>query len=239
MSIFFVADVHLLVRESIVTANFLSFLKTRVTNAEALYILGDLFEIWTGDDDLNSLHYKIAIALKTLTQQGTHCYFLHGNRDFLLGKRYAAICGMELLPSEQQIIQLDKTKIVILHGDTLCTNDKIYQYFRHLARCLFLQRLFLFLPKKIRLYIVNKVCTHSSRKKINKTNQTLNVNIQEIMTIMNKTNAKIMIHGHTHSPGVHFLSKKRCRIVLGAWSSLGSAIEISSRKIKFHILSFK
>lgn len=104
-------------------------MQREAVHADALYILGDLFEAWIGDDDPEPLHHEIAAALKALHQAGVPCYFIHGNRDFLLGKRFAKQSGMILLP-EEQVVELYGRKILILHGDTLCTDDQAYQEFR-------------------------------------------------------------------------------------------------------------
>ncbi|MDU5192840.1 MAG: UDP-2,3-diacylglucosamine diphosphatase, partial [Mixta calida] len=134
----FIADLHLCQKEPAITAGFLRFLQREAQTADALYILGDLFEAWIGDDDPNPLHQQIATALRTLPLP---VWFIHGNRDFLLGQRYARASGMTLLP-EEQVLNLYGRSILIMHGDTLCTDDEGYQRFRRKVHQRFRQRIF-------------------------------------------------------------------------------------------------
>ncbi|MCR3756019.1 MAG: UDP-2,3-diacylglucosamine diphosphatase [Sodalis sp. Psp] len=239
VSTLFVADIHLRGQESAITVDFLHFLRTRAVTAKALYILGDLFEIWIGDDDPNPLHQIIAAALKALNQRGIPCYFIHGNRDFLLGKCYATVCGVTLLPA-QQVLQLYGRRIVILHGDTLCTDDANYQNFRSRVRQRWLQRLFLSLPLWLRLRIADRMRSNSMRvNNDNKTADIIDVNPQTVMAMMERTSAAVMIHGHTHRPAVHCLPGERYRAVLGAWYHRGSAIEVNSAGVTLIEFSFR
>src|SRR5699024_6877187 len=129
-----VADIHLNEAEPDIIDGFLRFLQQEATKAKALYILGDLFEFWIGDDDPNPLHQKISDALLALSEQNIRCYFIHGNRDLLLGKRYAKRSRLALLPSET-VINIGGQNILLLHGDELCTFDKGYQYYRRIVHC--------------------------------------------------------------------------------------------------------
>ncbi|SNC58586.1 UDP-2,3-diacylglucosamine diphosphatase [Sodalis endosymbiont of Henestaris halophilus] len=238
MSILFVADIHLCTQEPAITAGFLYFLRTRAIAAQALYILGDLFEVWIGDDDPNPLHHEIAVALQELSQHGIPCYFIHGNRDFLLGKDYAKACGMTLLPT-QQIMQFDQLKIVILHGDTLCTDDFDYQRFRRWAQHRWLQQLFLSMPLSMRLRIADRIRINSLRANAKKTVNIKDVNTQTVMTVMEHTGSTMMIHGHTHRPAIHLLLGEQRRAVLGAWNlQQGSVIEVARNVIKLHAFNF-
>lgn len=128
MATLFIADLHLQTEEPAITAGFLRFLQGEARKADALYILGDLFEAWIGDDDPNPLHRQIASALKALADSGVPCYFLHGNRDFLVGQRFARESAMTLLP-EEKLLDLYGRKVLIMHGDTLCTDDAGYLAF--------------------------------------------------------------------------------------------------------------
>ena len=130
---YFIADLHLAQNRPDITACFLSFLQNDAPKAQALYILGDLFEYWIGDDDKNPFVIEVANALKAVSLLDTRVYFIHGNRDFLLGKRYAKACGMQLLP-ETNLIDLYGKPVVIMHADTLCTRDIAYQAFRKKSR---------------------------------------------------------------------------------------------------------
>ncbi|MGP4123504.1 MAG: UDP-2,3-diacylglucosamine diphosphatase [Sodalis sp. (in: enterobacteria)] len=237
MSTWFVADIHLCAQEPAITAGFLHFLRTRVIAAQALYILGDLFEVWIGDDDPNPLYHEIALALQALYQRGISCYFIQGNRDFLLGQRYARACGMTLLPV-QQVMQLDGLRIVILHGDTLCTKDGDYQRFRRLVNQRWLQRLFLSQPLRFRLGIADRMRANSLRANAEKVDDIIDVNAQAVMTVLAQTGATVMIHGHTHRLAIHVLPGDRYRAVLGAWHQQGSAIEVTAQGITLHEFPF-
>lgn len=230
MSTLFIADIHLSIQKPTIIAGFLHFLRHYVINAEALYILGDLFEIWIGDDDPNPLHQEIATALKALSQRGIRCYFIHGNRDFLLGQHYAANCGMTLLPA-QQVLELAGYRVVILHGDTLCTDDIDYQYFRCCVRQYWFKKLFLLLPLPVRLNIAGMIRANNVRIDTNKKMDAIDVNMQSVMTVLTQTKAAIMIHGHTHQPALHEIASATGvyhRAVLGAWYQHGSVIEVST-----------
>lgn len=237
MSTLFVADIHLCAQEPAITAGFVHFLRTRAIAAQALYILGDLFEVWIGDDDPNPLHREIAVALQALGQRGIPCYFIHGNRDFLLGKRYAAACGVTLLLA-QQVMQLDGLRVVILHGDTLCTDDSDYQRFHRRMHQRWLQRLFLSLPLRLRLHIADRMRANSLRANAGKTADIMDVNAPAVMAVMEHTGATVMIHGHTHRPAIYLLPEDRRRAVLGAWHRQGSAIEVSARGVTLHEFPF-
>lgn len=120
MATLFIADLHLQTEEPAIVAGFLRFLAVEARQADALYILGDLFEAWIGDDDPNPLHREMAVAIKSLVDSGVPCFFIHGNRDFLIGKRFARESGMILLPQEK-VLDLYGRNVLIMHGDTLCT----------------------------------------------------------------------------------------------------------------------
>ncbi|CUX96858.1 UDP-2,3-diacylglucosamine diphosphatase [Candidatus Doolittlea endobia] len=237
MSTLFVADIHLCAREPAITAGFLHFLRARAIAAQALYILGDLFKVWVGDDDPNPLHHEIAVALQALTQRGIPCYFIHGNRDFLLGKRYAAACGITLLIAPQ-VMFLNGLRIVILHGDALCTDDNDYQRFRRWMHQRCLQRLFLSLPLWLRLRIADRMRANSLRANSGKTTGIMDVNAQAVIAAMDDTDSTVMIHGHTHQPAIHQLPGKRCRAVLGAWCHHGSIVEVSTSGVILHEFRF-
>ena len=145
MSTYIIADLHLSEDEPAITAGFLAFIEQQAIHADSLYILGDFFNYWIGDDDNTLLHQQVAQALKQLSERGIPCYFIHGNRDFLLGQRYAKQCGMTILPQETLLELYDK-RILIMHGDTLCTDDAAYQNYRKKVHTPWIQRVFLLLP---------------------------------------------------------------------------------------------
>ncbi|WP_218059170.1 UDP-2,3-diacylglucosamine diphosphatase [Gilliamella sp. wkB178] len=215
---YFIADIHLTDDEPVITAGFLSFLDTIPDNCE-LYILGDLFDYWVGDDVNSSLHKQIACALQSLSNRHIKKYFVCGNRDFLLGKQYAKACDMTLLTDINCLAKSGKS-IVFLHGDLLCTDDPHYQRFRKIMHCSWLQKLFLCLPLFIRLKIAAKLRQKSSQHNQMKSETIMDVNQQAVVEMMVKYHADTMIHGHTHKPATHaFLinAEPVKRIVLGAW----------------------
>jgi len=225
----FIADLHLQTEEPAIAAGFLRFLQGEARHADALYILGDLFEAWIGDDDPNPLHREIAIAIKALVDSGVPCFFVHGNRDFLLGKRYARDCGMTLL-AEETVLDLYGRNILIMHGDTLCTDDTGYLAFRAKVHTPWIQTLFLALPLFIRSRIAAKMRAGSKAANSSKSMTIMDVNPQAVASVMAKHEVQWLIHGHTHRPYMHDLTvndKPAHRVVLGAWHTEGSMIKVT------------
>lgn len=240
MSTLFIADLHLSEQEPAITAGFLRFLKEQAINAESLYILGDFFDYWIGDDCPSSLHQTIADALKEVTDSGVTCYFIHGNRDFLLGQHFADKCGMILLP-ETQVLELYKHKILILHGDTLCTDDAGYQNYRKKVHTRWIQKLFLALPLFIRQKIAHKMRSSSQQANQYKSESIMDVNQQAVIDTFRKYNVRWMIHGHTHRPAIHQINvdNKVChRGVLGAWHEQGSMFKVTENDIELIFFPF-
>ncbi len=229
MATLFIADLHLQTEEPAITAGFLRFLQGEARHTDALYILGDLFEAWIGDDDPNPLHREIAIAIKALVDSGVPCFFVHGNRDFLLGKRYARDCGMTLL-AEETVLDLYGRNILIMHGDTLCTDDTGYLAFRAKVHTPWIQTLFLALPLFIRSRIAAKMRAGSKAANSSKSMTIMDVNPQAVASVMAKHQVQWLIHGHTHRPYMHDLTvndKPAHRVVLGAWHTEGSMIKVT------------
>ena len=221
---YFIADLHLAQNRPDITACFLSFLENDATNAEALYILGDLFEYWIGDDDDSPFVDEIAKGINTLSRAGTQVYFIHGNRDFLLGKRFAEKAGMTLLP-EVDIIDIYGQKAVIMHGDTLCTRDLAYQKFRRKSRSWWWQSIVKSLP----LFIRRKMAEDYRRKSANatamKSQDIMDVTEDEVSKCLINNQCNLLIHGHTHRPNIHKLEvngRPAKRVVLGDWYEQGS-----------------
>jgi len=231
----FIADLHLCTEEPAITAGFLHFLRREAQQADALYILGDLFEAWIGDDDPNPLHAEVAHALRQLA---IPCYFIHGNRDFLLGKRFAKASGMTLLP-EEQVLDLYGRRVLIMHGDTLCTDDQGYLRFRAKVQQRWLQTLFLALPLFVRQRIALKMRAGSRQANSSKSQEIMDVNQQAVVAAMSRHQVQWLIHGHTHRPAVHPLliqGQAAERLVLGAWHEEGSMIKVSADEIS--LISF-
>ncbi|WP_105737640.1 UDP-2,3-diacylglucosamine diphosphatase [Cronobacter dublinensis] len=240
MATLFIADLHLCSEEPAITAGFLRFLGGAAREADALYILGDLFEAWIGDDDPEPLHRDIAAAIKALVASGVPCYFIHGNRDFLLGKRFARESGMQLLP-EEQVLTLYGRRVLIMHGDTLCTDDAGYQAFRAKVHKLWLQRLFLALPLRLRRRIAARMRAGSKASNSQKDLAIMDVNPQAVVDAMTRQRVQWLIHGHTHRPAVHSLEangKPAHRVVLGAWHSEGSMIKVTPDDVELIAFPF-
>ncbi|MEQ9859627.1 UDP-2,3-diacylglucosamine diphosphatase [Pectobacterium cacticida] len=234
MATLFIADLHLSLHEPAITAGFLRFLRHDAVHADALYILGDLFDAWIGDDDPQSLHTTISAELYALHQRGVPCYFVHGNRDFLIGKRFARQSGMTLLPTET-VLDLYGQKILILHGDTLCTDDLAYQRFRRRVHNPLIQRLFLLLPLSLRLNVAAKMRAASQRENEKKSLQIMDVNQDTVRERLQYYQVETMIHGHTHRPAIHDLDlggTSGRRAVLGAWHEEGSMIKVTPQNIE-------
>ncbi|AUY38400.1 MULTISPECIES: UDP-2,3-diacylglucosamine diphosphatase [Leclercia] len=240
MATLFIADLHLQTEEPAITAGFLRFLQGEARHADALYILGDLFEAWIGDDDPNPLHREIAIAIKALVDSGVPCFFVHGNRDFLLGKRYARDCGMTLL-AEETVLDLYGRNILIMHGDTLCTDDTGYLAFRAKVHTPWIQTLFLALPLFIRSRIAAKMRAGSKAANSSKSMTIMDVNPQAVASVMAKHQVQWLIHGHTHRPYMHDLTvndKPAHRVVLGAWHTEGSMIKVTPDGVELTAFPF-
>ncbi|MEG1211836.1 MAG: UDP-2,3-diacylglucosamine diphosphatase [Leclercia sp.] len=229
MATLFIADLHLQTEEPAITAGFLRFLQGEARHADALYILGDLFEAWIGDDDPNPLHREMAAAINALVASGVPCFFIHGNRDFLIGKRFARECGMTLL-AEETLLDLYGRKLLIMHGDTLCTDDTGYLAFRAKVHTPWIQTLFLALPLFIRSRIAAKMRAGSKAANSSKSMTIMDVNPQAVTHVMEKHQVQWLIHGHTHRPDVHNLTvngEPAHRVVLGAWHTEGSMVKVT------------
>jgi len=236
----FIADLHLCTEEPAITAGFLRFLVGEARQADALYILGDLFEAWIGDDDPNPLHREIAAAIKAVVDSGVPCFFIHGNRDFLIGKRFARESGMTLLPQEK-VLNLYGRRVLILHGDTLCTDDAGYQAFRAKVHQRWLQTLFLALPLCIRKRVAARMRADSKAANRSKSLEIMDVNKHAVIAEMEKHHVQWLIHGHTHRPDVHPLTangEPAFRVVLGAWHHEGSMVKVTPDDVELIAFPF-
>ncbi|WP_259365353.1 UDP-2,3-diacylglucosamine diphosphatase [Colwellia sp. BRX10-3] len=226
---YFIADLHLAQNRPDITACFLAFLKDEAPKAQTLYILGDLFEYWIGDDDDSPFILEISQAIKALSSIGCKIYFIHGNRDFLLGKRFAKQSGMELLP-EITLIDLYGTPVVIMHGDTLCTLDVGYQAFRKKSRSWWWQAIIKSLPLFIRRKIANNYRDQSATATAMKSQEIMDVTPIEVVRCLEQYQSQILIHGHTHRPAVHDVkanNQQAQRIVLGDWYEQGAWLKVT------------
>ena len=219
----FISDLHLNISHPKITEFFLHFIKTEARHADALYILGDLFETYIGDDEKNMLHDSVSQALVQLKKLGVTTYLLRGNRDFLMGEKFADACQARLL-QDATVIDLYGKPTLIMHGDTLCTQDKKYLAFRKKVHNARIQKMFLMLPLNLRQRIAKKArnISHLHTQKI--AAPFLDVTPSEVQIIMQKHQVHQLIHGHTHRPSVHdfWLQKQHFRrIVLSDWGNRG------------------
>ena len=232
MPIYFIADLHLSESHPQLTALFQKFIQEKAVHAQAVYILGDLFDFWIGDDENSPLVQTIKQTIRSLTDRGVACYFIHGNRDFLIGKTFARDTGMTLLP-EYAVIDLFGTPTLLCHGDTLCTDDHSYQKFRRTVHQKWLQRLFLLLPLTLRLNIATKIRKQSKQDKQHKTADIMDVNPTFTHETVQRFHTPLLIHGHTHRENIH-RNADYTRIVLGDWrDNYASILEVDAEGYRF------
>ncbi|KGJ96359.1 UDP-2,3-diacylglucosamine diphosphatase [Colwellia psychrerythraea] len=231
---YLIADLHLCENRPDISACFLRFLENDAVKAEKLYILGDLFEAWVGDDDDNPYLKTIADALTKLSQTGTKIYYIHGNRDFLLGKTYAKKSSMTLLP-EVETIDLYGRHVVIMHGDTLCTRDIDYQVFRKKSRSWWWQTAVKSLPLFVRKKMAANYRKRSAAATAIKSQDIMDVTDSEVTACLEQYQSQLLIHGHTHRPAVHEIianGKSAQRIVLGDWYEQGAWLKVTPDAIE-------
>ncbi|MDD2725270.1 MAG: UDP-2,3-diacylglucosamine diphosphatase [Methylovulum sp.] len=217
--ILFISDLHLSLDKPEITRRFLGFLQKRAPQAAALYILGDLFDAWIGDDDYTPPNGTIRKQLKQLTDSGTQVYLQPGNRDFLLGQRFCQDTGVVLL-NDYAVLDLSGTPTLLTHGDLLCTDDLPYQAFRNKSRSLDWQKNVLSKPLLIRLLAARWYRLRSFFHKRKKSQEIMDVNQDTVINIMRGHGCLRLIHGHTHRPAVHHFEidgKSAQRFVLAAW----------------------
>lgn len=223
----FISDLHLQAGQPRLAELFHNFLQTYANKADALYILGDFFEFWIGDDDKDAFNEKIKANLKQLTQQGVRVFFMHGNRDFLIGERFAAETGCQLLP-DSAVIDLYGTPTLLMHGDSLCSQDTKHQRFRRFSQHPVTKKLFLSIPLRVRKLIAHKIRNASKNNTRYLTPGQMDVWPETVVKVMQEQHVQQLIHGHTHRPGVHHFpllpQQAATRIVLGAWHDVGSAL---------------
>lgn len=198
----FISDLHLEDARPEVTGILRQFLRGPAKEAAALYILGDLFEFWIGDDALTETAQVVAAELSGLREQEVRVYFVHGNRDFLIGPEFARLCGMELLPATS-VVDLYGTPSLLLHGDTLCTDDEEYQAFRRKVRDPSFQKMFLGLPPSQRLAMASNARDASKAHTGSASMEIMDVNARTVEQAFTDHGVQRMIHGHTHRPAVH------------------------------------
>lgn len=227
MSTLFISDLHLSTERPAITGLFLDFLRTRARQAEALYILGDLFEYWIGDDVAMLPEYRPLIeGLHELTAAGVPVYVMHGNRDFLMRQGFEQQTGCRLIP-DPTVIRLYGEDVLLMHGDTLCTDDVAYLKFREMVRNPDWVKVFLEKTLAERVAIVREYREISKTAMATKKPEIMDVNPDAVDAAMQAHGALHLIHGHTHRPAQHVFDRKGQRVrrtVLGDWYDQGSVL---------------
>lgn len=235
----FISDLHLSPERPHINQVFFDFAAGTAAQAEAVYILGDLFEYWVGDDDLaDSFNASVADALAALSGKGVKLRLMQGNRDVLLGAAFARRCGAELLADPTQL-DLHGTQTLIMHGDTLCTDDVKYQRFRSCVRNPVIQRLFLFLPRALRRAQIHRMRTESEKHKHGASAEIMDVAQATVERVLREHEYPRLIHGHTHRPAqhVHTVDGHRCeRWVLNDWYQRGGYLRCDANGCKAEVL---
>ncbi len=219
MTILLISDLHLKAERPDITRAFLDFLQHTATQADALYLLGDIFEVWIGDDAQPPSLSPITQVLRALSNQGCKLYFQHGNRDFLVGHEYLSSINAQLL-ADEALIALPTSTALVMHGDQLCTDDTEYQAFKSIVRDKHWQTDFLSKTLAERISIAQGLRDTSKKRGAEKEYSIMDVNQQSVLDVLSQHNTHLLIHGHTHRPATHSLtmpSGEATRIVLGDW----------------------
>lgn len=226
MTTLFISDLHLQASKPEIGKQFLSFLDGEAAQAEALYILGDLFEYWVGDDDPDPHYAVMKRAIRDLVDAGVPVFFMHGNRDFMIGEQFAEETGVTLL-GDPDSIELHGEKVLLSHGDALCTDDKHYQQMRLMTRNPEWQAMMRAKPLEERIAIAENARQQSEEYNASIDEDIMDVNQDAVIDTLREHGVDILLHGHTHRPAVHEVNLKdrtALRIVLGDWYEQGSVV---------------
>ncbi len=226
MTKLFISDLHLQAARPDISERFFRFLETEAAEAEALYILGDLFEAWIGDDDPDEHNREVQAAMRRLTDAGVAGYFMHGNRDFLIGDAFAERTGFTLL-DDPVVHDLYGTPVLLSHGDAYCTDDVEYQAFRRQSRDPAWQRQVLSMSVEQRRALAGQAREESRAAMVDKAEDIMDVNAEAVAAALREAGVTTLVHGHTHRPAVHELDldgTPATRIVLGDWYEQGTVL---------------
>jgi UDP-2,3-diacylglucosamine hydrolase len=222
----FISDLHIDASRPAITDQFLGFLAAEAVRADALYILGDLFESWVGDDAADSSQAAAIEGIHALTSRGVPCFVMHGNRDFLLSEQFCRMSGAQLLP-DPLIVTLYGEPVLVMHGDALCTDDRAYQRLRATVREPAWQRQFLALPIAARRALAGAARAGSQAHTAAVEYAITDVNAGSVAAALRGAGTATLLHGHTHRPAIHALQvdgRPCTRIVLGDWYDQGSLL---------------
>ena len=222
MSTLFISDLHLQDNRPDLSRAFFHFLQHQATTADALYILGDLFDAWLGDDDDSPLARQAIDEIRALTTRGVPVYFMHGNRDFLVGEDFARRTACEILQDPTRIV-LYGQPVLLMHGDSLCTGDQEYMAFRQQIRDPQRQAQLLALPLQQRRDMAQQLRQQSKAANASKAADIMDVTETEVFQALAQFQTTLLIHGHTHRPKIHRYNEQQplTRIVLGDWDQQG------------------
>jgi len=240
MHTYFIADLHLDETAPHKVELFLNFLQTQAIQADALYILGDLFEAWVGDDLITPLIEKVKKALYHLTEQGIPVYFMPGNRDFLIGRRFLNAANVELL-ADPTLLNLYGQRVLLLHGDTLCTKDKAYLRFRRWVRHPWFKGFFLKLPLSWRSYLAKRARQKSQAYTTHAPSNLMDITKAALKKMFQIYHCTVVIHGHTHRPTLSHLTVDMSQVqhfVLSDWDEYGNVLAANERG-EFRLYNFK
>ncbi|WP_095100648.1 UDP-2,3-diacylglucosamine diphosphatase [Pseudomonas sp. Irchel 3A5] len=238
--ILLISDLHLQEERPDITRAFLDLIAGRARDAQALYILGDFFEVWIGDDAMSPFQRSISQALRELSDSGTQIFLMHGNRDFMIGRAFCKAAGCTLLP-DPSVVQLNGEPVLLMHGDSLCTRDEGYIRMRRYLRnplTLFVLRN---LPKSTRHKLARKLRNESRSQTRMKANDIVDVTPEEVPEVMQQFGVRTLIHGHTHRPAIHKLQigdQAARRIVLGDWDKQGWAVQVDEQGFQLGAFDF-
>jgi UDP-2,3-diacylglucosamine hydrolase len=230
----FISDLHLCEQAPHIEVLFQQFMEQQAIKADELYVLGDLFEAWIGDDALDPLAERVITAFKQYSSQGGKLYFMHGNRDFLLGEDFIKTTGGQLLNDPYSLVLAGQASL-LMHGDSLCTQDEEYIAFRSLVREPKWQQQFLSLSVNERIEIAKDIRSQSKERGKTLSEQISDVTPAEVLKVMQQKQVTLLIHGHTHRQARHPLTIDELqseRIVLGDWGETGSVLSISGTSIE-------
>jgi UDP-2,3-diacylglucosamine hydrolase len=226
MTTLLISDLHLDADRPEIGEQFLRFLETEAREADALYVLGDLFEAWLGDDDPNPYYAQMKTALRRLTDSGVPVFFMHGNRDFMIGEKFSADTGLSIL-NDPTVVDLHGHEVLLSHGDALCTDDVQYQQVRVMTRNPDWQAMMLQKSIEERIAFAVAARQESIARGESIDNKITDVNQEAVEAILREHDVDTLLHGHTHRPAVHDVDlgdRIATRIVLGDWYEQGSVV---------------
>ncbi|MGY4664978.1 UDP-2,3-diacylglucosamine hydrolase [Pseudomonas chlororaphis] len=238
--ILLISDLHLEEERPDITRAFLDLLGGRARSAQALYILGDFFEVWIGDDAMTPYQLSICQALRELSDSGTQVFLMHGNRDFMLGKTFCKAAGATLL-KDPSVVDFYGEPVLLMHGDSLCTRDEAYMRMRRYLRNPVSLWILRHLPLRTRHKLARKLRNESRAQTRMKANDIVDVTPDEVPRIMQAFKVRTLVHGHTHRPAIHKLQigdQAAKRIVLGDWDRQGWALQVDEQGFQLAAFDF-